>query len=269
MRQLTETEILLSIKSESQKNKILNWINQREVEIETETRENIIDAISCLKNFLNEELEYCEKITELKSNSGLYPGLVFAKNNKIDRLIDLYNDSNTYNKINFIDSEIKFNKITTLEKVMLEIENFNFNTPIGFKMIVYTYDGEMLVNDIIPFNYNGLFNEFIDTSVSQQSTFKVANKNNVYIYSCIYDKNGYIEGTELKFEEGKHYSFTRDGHLVFDKDVLSEDTFIIKYQPNENSFEIDINKKVTNIELVFSNDFMEIGKNLKCRMVID
>lgn len=259
-------EEFLKFKSEKEKKDILQWLTIKNIKCEEITIENLVNIISCCKNNLNEEIKYCEQLTGLKSKDSLYNTIVKAKNNKLDYLIDLYNDSNTYNKITFKNNSITFSKTTFLKKIKLEIDSFDYSVPINYSISFFTYDGEEVVYNIIPYNYNGLFTEYIGEGVSQ-SLFKVANKNTIYFYNCTYNENGFVLGKELSLEKKVAYDF-QNGYIVFDRDKIDDKELFIKYQPNQNSFEFDINKKIIKIDIKAINDKMDIDKNYTKRLVI-
>jgi hypothetical protein len=260
---------LINLKSTEEKEKLLDWLGKEQVTLTEGTKEEIADGISCFKNFLNNELKVCENLVDVETNTNYFISLLNAKNQKIDKLVDLYNESNTYNKIKFVDNAITFDKITTIETIRVEIDDFDYLYPIGFTISFTTFDGEIITKDIIPFNYNGLYNEFINLSETVQSTFKVANRKDIYFYSCEYNEKYYSLGSELTLVKGKHYDFSTDGYIVFDTDVLSDNQIIMKYQPNENSFELEINKKIVSVALTPVNDFLSISDTYTKRLVIN
>lgn len=264
------TEQYLIFKSEKEKNDIVNYLNTKELYIDDFTLESMTNVISAAKNNLNEELK---ELMQYKSDfvkSRIYTSIINAKNEKINKLIDMYNESNSYNKIQFTNNVIDFKSITTVDDLKLEIENFNYDIPMNFQFVMYSYDGEIITKDIIPFNYSGLYSEYIDiNSDVLESIFSVSNKNNIYFYSCSYTEKGFTLGSEIKLEKNKDYAFDKNGKIVFDKESIQHKEFIIKYQPNENAYEIkDIFKRLYKIELIVNNDKMNVNEKFKKKLVM-
>lgn len=257
----------LNFKSEEERQKILNWITSKNITCDSMNIENLVNIISCCKTNLNEEISYCINLPDLNNKlNNLYVSSIKSKNKKLDGLVDLYNSSNTYNKINFVDNIINFYKTTHINKIKIEFENFDFFYPLSYKMNVYTYDQIKLIYDILPYNYYGLYSEYFD-SKKDKSIFKVANKNTFYIYDCVYNNNGFQLGEELSLQLNYHYGF-KDDYLILDRDLIKEKDLIIKYQPAENSFEFAINKKIIKIELEVINDKLNLDKKIKKKLVI-
>ena len=255
-----------NFKSEAEKNNIKKWITEKQIICESLNIENLVDIISCCKTNLNEEITYCLGLKNTNKNSNLFSSLIESKNRKIDNLIDLYNNSNSYNKINFVDNNIDFSKTSYIKKVKIEFENFNYELPLSYKMRVYTYDNIISEYNILPYNYYGLYSEFFDEGKSE-SIFKVANKNTIYIYNCIYNENGFQLGKELKLNYNHEYCFKND-YLILDRELIQDKQLLIKYQPGENSFEFELNKKIVKIELEAVDDKMNFDKNIKKKLVI-
>lgn len=260
----------LIFKNEKEKNDIINYLNVKKLYIDDLTLESMTNVISACKNNLNEELKEMLNYKSDFVKSRIYTSIINAKNEKINKLIDMYNESNSYNKIQFVNNVINFKSITTVDDLKLEIENFNYDFPINFQFVLYGYDGEIITKDIIPFNYSGLYSEYIDINSDNISTvFPVSNKNNIYFYSCSYTDKGFSLGSEIKLKKNKDYAFDNNGKIVFDKDVMQYKEIIIKYQPNENAYEIkDILKRLYKIELIVNNDKMNVNDKFKKRLVM-
>lgn len=263
-------EQYLIFKNEKEKNDIINYLNTKKLYIDDFTLESMTNVISAAKNNLNEELK---ELMQYKSDfvkSRIYTSIIDARNEKINKLIDMYNQSNSYNKIQFINNVIEFGSITTVDDLKLEIENFNYDIPMSFQFVLYSYDGEIIRKNIIPFNYSGLYTEYINIkSGDLQSLFSVSNKNNIYFYSCSYNNKSFTLGTEIKLEKNKDYSFDSSGKIIFDSEAIQHKEIIIKYQPNENAYEIkDIFKRLYKIELIVNNDKMNVNENFKKRLVM-
>lgn len=263
---LKETEKILSIKSNEEKEKIKEWLTTKKIAISNLTKDELINAVSCGKSILNENLEFCSKLTKFSINS-FQASSIKAKNKKIDEIINKYNNSNSYNKIIFNDENcIFFDYPTYLETVKLDIEGINFNIPIEIKITIFLLNGQTIEKFIIPFNYNGLYQEFFKAE-DTKSLFKVGNRENIYFYECIYNQNGISFGTEKKYSKENEYDFDDEGKLVFNRKIIGDLGLILKYQPSENAYEIDINDKVVKIKLEFVDDFLGINKGMKKRLV--
>lgn len=264
------TEQYLIFKSEQEKQDIVNYLNTKQLYINDLTLESMTNVVSAAKNNLNEELKELMQYKSDFINSRIYTSIINARNEKINKLIDMYNQSNSYNKIQFVNNVINFSNITTVDNLKLEIENFNYDIPMNFQFVLYGYDGEIITKDIIPFNYSGLYSEYINLSLDEpKSIFSAANKNNIYFYSCTYTDKGFSLGTEIKLERNKDYSFDNNGHIVFDKEIMQYKEILIKYQPNENAYEItDILKRLYKIELTINNDKMNLNDKFKKRLVM-
>lgn len=258
-------------KSEKEKQDILNYINTKKLYIDDLTLESMTNVISAAKNNLNEELK---ELMQYKSDfvqSRIYTSIIDAKNEKISKLIDMYNQSNSYNKMQFVNNVIVFPNITSVDDLKLEIDNFNYDIPINFQLVLYSYDGEIITKNIIPFNYSGLYTEYINMNEQSQpkSIFSVSNKNNIFFYSCIYTNKGFTLGSEIHLIKNKDYSFDNNGNIIFDKEIIQHKEIIIKYQPNENAYELrDIFKRLYKIELIVNNDKMNINEKMKKRLVM-
>lgn len=259
-------EAFLNFKTKKEKDDIIKWLTLKQISCDEITIENLVNIISSCKNNLNEEIRYCSELTDFKNNDTLYKNIIYAKNQKISNLIDMYNDSNTYNKIMFKDNVIKFSKTTFIKKIKLDIENFNYDIPIQYKIVFYTYDGEIIEHNIIPYNYNGLFNEYLPKNIDK-TTFKVANKDSIFVYNCIYNYKGFTLGKELKLKRKLQYDFD-NGYLIFDRNKIDDEEIFVKYQPNEDAFEFDINKKIVKIELKVMNDKLDSDKKYQKKLVM-
>ena len=255
-----------NFKTDKEKSDIKKWITEKEISCDYINIENIINIISCCKTNLNEEISYCLNLQNTKKNNNLFTSIINSKNKKIDNLIDLYNNSNSYNKIYFNDNKIEFSKTNFIKSVKIEFDNFDYFYPISYKMIVHTYDKTIYEYDILPFNYSGLYSEFFDEE-KNESTFKVSNKNTIYIYNCIYNNDYFQLGTELSLKYNYHYTF-KDDYLILDRELITDKQLVIKYQPGENSFEFDLNKKIVKIELKAIDDKLNIEKKIKKKLVI-
>lgn len=260
-----ENNFLLS-KNEKVKKKIVRWLSNKKIYCNEMKIENLIDIISACKVNLNEEISYCISLGEEEKPNNLYSSLIKAKNIKIDKLIDLYNESNTYNKISFRQNQIVFDRVTYLKKIQLEIDNFKYDYPISYKIEFYSYDGSKEEYNIIPYNYQGLYTEFFPKE-KNKSLFKIANKHNIYIYNCIYNENGFSIGGQLKLTYNKEYGFS-NGHLMLDRNLIPYNDIFVKYQPNENSFEFNIDKKIKKIQIVPIYDKLKIDQKIKKRLVL-
>lgn len=263
-------EQFLVFKSEKEKNDIVNYLNTKELYIDDFTLESMTNVVSAAKNNLNEELK---ELVQYKSDfvkSRIYTSIINAKNEKINKLIDMYNESNSYNKIQFVNNVINFKNITTVDDLKLEIENFNYDIPMSFQFVMYSYDGEIITKNIIPFNYSGIYTEYINIKTDEpQSIFSVSNKNNIYFYSCHYTEKGFTLGSEIQLKKNKDYSFDNSGKIVFDKDLIQYKEIMVKYQPNENAYELkDIFKRLYKIELIVNNDKMNVNEKFKKKLVM-
>lgn len=263
------TNDFLLFKTEEEKNKIKSSLMEKQFKIDAFNIEELINVISCVKNALNDELQKSLDYKIDPYNLNIYTSVIQAKNNHIDELIKLYNNSNTYNKLRFKDNIINFSSITTIEKIKLEIEGFDYSIPMEFNLIFYTYDGEVIKKEILPYDYDGLYNEYFLLSEKNKSIFPVANKNNIYIYSCNYDDKKFELGNELtELEKNIDYTYDFNGYLVFDKEKVQHKEILVKYQPNQNSFELAINKRCKKIELEVVNDKLGIQNKLIKELVL-
>lgn len=262
-------EYFLRITNSYEKAKIKRWLTERKIEIDEITLSDLCNSISCLKQIINEELKYCSGIIKPEINKNLSAALVAAKENKIDKLIDIFNNNNTYNKTQFSsENKISFDKITTIKKASLEIENFDYECPITISLTFNTNDGEVITSDIIPYDYNGLYKELVEFKELKTSRFKVANKNNIYFYTCDFGDGYFVMGKEVKLTIGKDYDYDLDGYLVFMGSRLENQNIVLMYQPNENAYEIDIDKKLVSVELSIENDFTGFTTNKIKRLVV-
>ena len=263
------TDDFLLFKTDEEKTKIRSALTNKQLKLDNLTIEDLINTLSCAKNNLNEELRIVLNYKIDPYNVNIYTSIIEAKNNHIDNLINLYNNSNTYNKIKFKDNIINFSTITTIEKIKLEIEGFDYSIPLEFNLIFYTYDGEIIKKEILPYDYDGLYNEYFVIDEKNQSIFPVANKNNIYIYSCTYNNNRFEIGNELtELKKNVDYSFDFNGYLIFDKDRIHHKEILVKYQPNKNSFELNINKRCKKIELEVINDKLNIQDKFTKELVL-
>lgn len=135
------TSEFLLFKTDEEKTKIKKALSNKQLKIDKLNIEDLINTLSCAKNNLNEELKKVLNYKIDPYNVNIYTSIIEAKNNHIDNLISLYNNSNVYNKIKFKNNVIEFSSITTIENVKLKIEGFDYRIPIEFNLIFYTYDG--------------------------------------------------------------------------------------------------------------------------------
>lgn len=135
------TSEFLLFKTDEEKTKIKKALSNKQLKIDKLNIEDLINTLSCAKNNLNEELKKVLNYKIDPYNVNIYTSIIEAKNNHIDNLISLYNNSNVYNKIKFKNNVIEFSSITTIENVKLKIEGFDYGIPIEFNLIFYTYDG--------------------------------------------------------------------------------------------------------------------------------
>ncbi|MGL5962843.1 MAG: hypothetical protein ACRCZ2_00355, partial [Fusobacteriaceae bacterium] len=177
--------------------------------------------------------------------------------------------NNTHNKTQFSqENKITFEKITTIKRASLEIESFDYETPIDIKLVFNTNDGEVLMYDVIPYDYNGLYKELLVFEEFNTTRFKVANKDNLYFYTCEYGEDYFVMGKEIKLQRRKDYDFDFDGRLVFVGNRLEKQNVVVMYQPNENAYEIPLDKKLISVDLVIENDFTNFAKNKTKRLVV-
>ncbi|MGL6101025.1 MAG: hypothetical protein ACRC0G_15560 [Fusobacteriaceae bacterium] len=265
----TSSEFFLRISNSEDKKKIKKWINEKAIEISDVTLPDLCNSISCLKQILNEEIKFCSGITKPEINKNLSSALITAKENKIDKLVDIFNNNNTHNKTQFSqENKITFSKITTIKKASLEIESFDYENPVEIQFVFNTNDGEVLVFDIIPYDYNGLYKELLVFEEFNKTKFKVANKENIYFYTCDCGEGYFVMGKEIKLQRKKDYDYDLDGRLVFTGGRLEGQNIIIMYQPNENAYEIELGKKLISVELIVKNDFVDFMKNKTKRLVV-
>ena len=263
-------EYFLKITNNKKKQKIKTWLKEKRISIDEITLSDLCNSISCLKQLINEEVKYCSTIIKPEVNKNLLAALITAKENKIDKLVDIFNNNNTYNKTQFSeDGKISFKKITTIKEASLEIENFDYECPVTITLVFNTNDGEVIASNVIPYDYNGLYKELVQVKEFSKSRFKVANKSNIYFYSCDFGDGYFQMGKEIKLTQGKDYDYDLDGYLVFLGSRLDDQNILIMYQPNENAYEIQIDKKLISVELVIENDFTNFTKNKIKRLVIN
>lgn len=263
------TSEFLLFKTDEEKTKIKKALSNKQLKIDKLNIEDLINTLSCAKNNLNEELRKVLNYKIDPYNVNIYTSIIEAKNNHIDNLINLYNNSNTYNKIKFKNNIIDFSSITTIENIKLEIEGFDYSIPLEFNLIFYTYDGEIITKEILPYDYDGLYNEYFLLSEKNKSIFPVANKNNIYIYSCTYTNKKFEIGNELKeLKKNVDYSYDLNGYLILDNERIHHKEIIVKYQPNQNSFEIPLNKRCRKIELEIINDKLNINDKFNKELVL-
>lgn len=256
-------------KSDEEKEYISSMLNSRTVFIKDMEIENLIDAVSVSKSYINEYLTYISGIKDNLENNSLYISKIESKKSKIENLIQTFNNSYSKNKITFENNLIEFDYLRIIEKLKLEIDNFDYSIPINFSLRLYCYDGEIAEYNIIPFNFNGIYSEYLDIE-NNKSIFKVSNKDSLYFYNCIYTEEGFRLGTEINLEKGKDYVFNEEGKLEIDFDRISYKNLLVKYMPNENAFEFDkINKKVFKIELSVKNDKIKISDKLIKKVILD
>lgn len=264
-----DTEFYLSLASQENKETIRKWLNSKDIQIDEITLDEMVNSISSLKQLLNEEVKFCSQITENTFGLNLSSALIVAKENKIDKLIDIYNSSNTYNKTQFSDKDdINFAKITTLKTVSVEIDDFDYECPIGINIVFTTHDGEIISKNIIPYNYNGLYKELIKVEEFASSKFKVANKDNIYFYTCEVGDGYFVLGKEANLTIKKDYDFDLNGNLIFIGNKYANQNLVLFYQPNENAYEIHIDKKIVSVGLEITNDFTGFMKKKTKRLVV-
>ena len=265
---LISTEEILLLKNQEEKNKIKQMITTKRIDITYLKIETLLNSISSAKVILNENLNNILNLPQELENKNLYNSVIQAQNRKIDKLIDLYNQANTYNKIKFIDNKIQFDKITQLNKVKLEVSNFNYDYPIRYALKTYSYDGEKDIFNIIPFGFDGIFSEYLELEKESVTTFTVNNKTNIYFYSCHYTNKGFELGVPISLEYDLDYVFDEDGKLIIDVSKVNHKEILIKYQPGLNVFNLKINKKVYAVEIIAFNDKLGIDKKINKKLVI-
>ncbi|MGL6101289.1 MAG: hypothetical protein ACRC0G_16920, partial [Fusobacteriaceae bacterium] len=222
------SEFFLRITSSENKAKIKKWINEKYIQIDDITLEDLTNSISCLKQLVNEEIKFCSGVIKPEVSKNLSSALITAKENKIDKLVDIFNNNNTHNKTQFSqENKITFEKITTIKRASLEIESFDYETPIDIKLVFNTNDGEVLMYDVIPYDYNGLYKELLVFEEFNTTRFKVANKDNLYFYTCEYGEDYFVMGKEIKFQRRKDYDFDFDGKLVFMGNRLEKQNVVV------------------------------------------
>ncbi|MGL5716497.1 MAG: hypothetical protein ACRCXX_14270 [Cetobacterium sp.] len=264
-----DTEFYLSLASQKSKDTIRKWLISKDIQIEEITLDEMANSISSLKQLLNEEVKFCSQITVDDFGLNLSSALIVAKENKIDKLIDIYNSSNTYNKTQFNDrDEIDFSKITTLKVASVEIDDFDYECPVGINIIFTTHDGEITSKNIIPYNYNGLYKELIEVEEFASSKFKVANKDNIYFYTCEVGDGYFVLGKEANLTIKKDYDFDISGNLIFLGNKYAKQKLVLFYQPNENAYEIEVDKKIISVALEITNDFTGFMKKKTKRLVV-
>lgn len=259
----------LRIKSPEEKLKIEKWLKlEEEIKIEELTKEELINCLSCCKTHLNEELKFCMTLGTTVIKKNLYKNLIKAKKDKITKLVEIYNDSNLFNKIEFKNNVIIFDNPKSLGTINLDIEGFNYNYPVNFKIKFYFADKTYEERKVIPFNFNGLFSEYLNLKETNKTFFKIGSDKHVYFYSLIYNKIDFSLGTELDLKLGTDYTI-EDGFIVIENKGLLEKGLMIKYIPKSNYYQVTLNKKIIKIELIPINDFLSVSDFFKKRLVIN
>ena len=196
----------MQLKTKEEKDNIERQLLSRTLSIDEFSLENLIDLISVAKTNLNNEVKDFINIKNENSLNKLYINIIKAKNKKIDDLILNYNDGIFNNKIEFKDDKIIFDYIRQINKIKLEIDNFDYSIPINFIIKINCYDSETLRLNIIPFNFNGLFSEYFDINKNNTSSYEINNKSSIYFYSCTYSNNIFKLGNEIILKEEIDYS---------------------------------------------------------------
>lgn len=252
-----ELNKILKVKSEIEKTKIKSWLSTGNIIIDLLTREELVNAISSSKQLLNEILNVLKSkktddyVFNFKVNS------IKSYNNKIDQLIDYYNNSDMYNKIKFTDNNINFSIPRLLEEINLEIKNINYNYPIDIKLKFTKDTSEIYEEYVIPYNYNGIYQEYFNTT-KNKTLFKVSDISMLYFYSCTYNSNGLNVGNILDYKLNKDYFIDENGFLFFDRNIIGNNEIIIKYIPAYDGYDIKINGKISKVEMIIENDFLNI-----------
>jgi hypothetical protein len=263
-----DLERIIKIKNSSEKQQISDWISNKEIELEDISIKSVINAVSAAKSLLNSSLQQCLNLTEEQYQSNFYVQSLESKKNKVDGLIDLYNDAQLYNKYVFTDEVITFDYPTYISTVTLEIDSFNFSLPINFTLKLWDHSGNVTESKIIPFNYSGLYSEYVDLDTTSTLRFPPSVYSSLYFYNVIYSADGFSVGNVMTFTNGAEYEISNDGTLYFKRESIGNTDLLVKYQPSYNGFEIDVNKKIIKAELVAENDFTNIAPGYTKRLVV-
>lgn len=257
----------INLKTKEEVDLIEKQLLTKRLEIPEIYLESLIDVISCAKTNLNEEIKDFIELENPPLKTNLFLSVLEAKNKNIDKLVANYNKSIFDNKIEIDETNRKiFDNITSIGKLKLEIDNFNFDNPITYTIRINTYDGEIINYPIIPYSHSGLFKEYFNISEKEVSEFEVTNKENIFFYSCRYDQNGFVLGNELDYKYDKDYFF-HENKLVLSEKIRDKE-IIATFIPSNTAYEITVNKKIRSIELLPINDKQNIDKRLKKRLVI-
>lgn len=262
-----DIENIIKSKSKEEKEKINNMLQTKVINFTSLTREDLINCLSVAKVNLNDMFTNCSNVKYINF-SNINETTIFAKSKKIDEMIEYYNNSNTFTSYTFKNNLISFDTLKKIKKLQFNIENFNYELPLEFKIKIYCSDKFIIEKDIVPFNYNGLYNEFFIPEEKQQSLFKIANKNNVIFYTCVYNNKRFEIGNEIDLEKNKDYSFNKDGYLVINNKFIKNENLLIKYQPTVESFEIEINKMVSKVEIIVNNDLLKVSDQLEKKIEV-
>lgn len=230
--------------------------------------ENLINVLSFIKVNLNKDVAYCNltNINEDDYTTNLYSSLIKAKTQKIENMVDLYNLNYTNNKLKLEQNKYHFDFPNKIFNLKLEVDNFNYDIPIKFKINLINGKDNIFSDYIIPYNYNGLYKEYLSKD-KKESTFKVGDKNNVIFYNCEYTDKGFVIGKQLNLKYNTDYGFTKDGKISIDRERVTDELFII-YQPNANVYEVNLNKTVTDVLIEIEDNKLKIDKNLEKRVVL-
>lgn len=262
-----DIENIIKSKSEEEKQKINKMLESGYIECEELTKEDLINCLSSAKVNLNGMFSSCLNLTEINFTN-FNETTIFSKSKKIDDMITFFNNSNTFTTFTFKNNLITFDTLKKIKKLQFNIENFNYELPLEFKIKIYCSDKTVIEKDVIPFNYNGLFNEFFKLDDKIKSLFKVSNKNNVIFYSCTYSNKSFEIGNDLKLEKNKDYHINKESNIVLNKKFIKNENILAKYQPTTEAFEIDINKMVSKVELIINNDLLKISDQLEKKIEV-
>ena len=262
-------KILLG-KTEEQKQKIITWSIGNCVDLEALSRREIVDAISMQKTFLNSSLSFSGSLADpmpMPAEGSFYENFLKAKKEKIDGLVDMYNSSVASGKYAFDSGgNIYFGYPKKINSVRLEVDNYNFTIPVRFKVTLDYYGKEAESFYIIPFNFSGIYGEFVDLSETDSTLFKASEFNHFYVYKAFYSESTYSIGSRLSFEEGLHYNVVNN-KIYFEKENIGVD-FVIKYLPSTNAFEFFPKEKVSSIHLEVEGDLLKNTLGLTKKVVL-
>ncbi|MGL5716655.1 hypothetical protein [Cetobacterium sp.] len=262
-----DIENIIKSKSKEEKEKIAKMLETKVIDFTSLTREDLINCISGAKVNLNDMFSNCSNLKTINF-SNVNEATIFAKSQKIDNMISYYNNSNTFTTYTFKNNLVTFDTLKKIKKLQLNIENFNYELPLEFKIKIYCSDKSVIEEDIVPFNYNGLYNEFFIPTEKIISTFITSNRNNILFYSCLYTNKKFEIGNELDLEKNKDYSFNKEGKILINNKFIKNENLLIKYQPTTEAFEIEINKMVSKIELIISNDLLKVEDQLEKKIEV-